>query len=354
MFGEKLFFFLLFLHLGYTQSCPKYSCSNSNTYCLEYTFDQGIVSPCSTAPNTYCALTIGYNQSCTVPPSSPQRLLPGLSCSLNSNCLSGECYKGYCSGKSKSETCQLHEGYSINADCNPGLYCSIAKTQSICLPLKEQYEPCTNDYECLYGRGCYSGVCLEYGKIDNGDEIYMSYCISGTSPFCEDEQCFIFADGTARCIEVLETEGKANAFCTDNYGCQSKFNKRVQGVVLGQCQCGLNSEGTAYCSNFLGDGYTKKYFEFLKEWGQGDNIEKCNIDVAFTPSCIQSRGGKSRHDEFVYYQFMSKYQAIIKGGLKCALSVLIPTFNIKLEDLLTEQVSISFGLALSVTFLGLI
>lgn len=353
MSGEKVFF-LFIISLAYSQSCPKYSCSNSNAYCLEYTSNQGIVSPCSTAPNTYCPFTIGANQSCTVPPSHPQLLLPGLSCSSNSDCLSKTCYKGYCAGKSKSQTCQLHADYSTNADCSPGLYCNITKTPSICLPLKEQYEPCTNDYECLYGRGCYSGICLEYGKIDNGDEIYAGYCMFGSSPFCEDEQCYIFPDGSARCIEVLETNGKANAFCTDSYGCQSKFSKRVGGVVLGECQCGLNAEGTAYCSNFLGDGYTKKYFEFLQKWGEGNEIEKCNIDVAFSPSCIKSRGGKSKYNEFVYYQFMSKYQAVVKDGLKCALSVLVPTFNFKLETLSSEQVSISFGLALSATFAGLI
>jgi len=227
-------------------------------------------------------------------------------------------------------------------------------TPSICLPLKEQYEPCSNDYDCLYGKGCYSGICIEYGKIDNGDEIYADYCINGASPFCEDEQCFIFSNGVAKCIEVLETSGKTNAFCSDNLGCQSKYNKRVGGVVVGKCQCGINELGTSYCSNFLGDGYTKSFVKFLQSCGEGSNIQKCNIDVSFSSACIRSRGGKSQYNEFIFLQFMSQYQAIVHNGLSCALKVLAPTFYTSDEQLFSLLSSTSFASILSVSLVGIL
>jgi hypothetical protein len=172
---------------------------------------------------------------------------------------------------------------------------------------------------------------MPFNKFDDGTEIYPQYCYTnskssaGISSFCDNDQCYIYPNGTAKCIGTLESNGKINAFCTDNTGCQSKFSKDTHSIVLGNCLCGFNPTGAMHCDNFADDGYTDKYINFLNSWGESDDIQKCNVDIAYSADCIYSQGSKSMYSSFLYYQWMSEYQYALPGAQQCVLSVIMPS-----------------------------
>ncbi len=139
------------------------------------------------------------------------------SCSANSECKSGNCFKEMCKTP----------GYGCNSDsdCFLERYCSNNK----CVNLKENGSACSSDSECET-KICFKGVCKEQRYECNSDSDCSSgkYCLNNT---CEDSKkvCLI-------CFANSECES-SNCF---------KGKCREQGVV-----CDLDSDCSSgkYCSN---------------------------------------------------------------------------------------------------------
>ena len=291
MSGEKIIFLGLVISLTLSQNCPKYVCSNEvSESCVIFTDNTYTVSSCD--PSTpYCPPLVANSpgnivSTCTTANSYPSQKYPGEICSSSSECYSNTCYKGVCQGKSFGDVCNSPFGYSDNVDCGPGLFCDFSQTPSTCGYLKHQYSGCEIDTECQYGLGCYSGICLKYRSISKGDQIISLYCVNFQSSFCEYEQCYSFNNGTAVCIGLLESVAEAPTMCTSNSGCLSKTDEVLGFPVQGTCECGYNPFGTSYCNTFAGEGYGNKFLKLLEDWENNDDIQNCNIDIAYTYTCI--------------------------------------------------------------------
>ena len=74
--------------------------------------------------------------------------------------------------------------------------------------------------------------------------------------------------------------------CTSNSGCLSKTDEVLGFPVQGTCECGYNPFGTSYCNTFAGEGYGNKFLKLLEDWENNDDIQNCNIDIAYTYTCI--------------------------------------------------------------------
>lgn len=358
MSGEKLYILALLLAFAAGQSCPIYTCAQRTDYCIYYPPGTNTVqvSNCTT-PGTYCPMPpSGANVTCTTRTNNTLPKYPGEKCKSSTECLSNNCYKGYCKGAQPGEYCLISSTYLRNGACDPGLYCDLTQVPAICVPLKEDYEPCTSDNQCQYGTGCYmcdtctTGICLEYGKLDSGTELYGGNCQNSYSKYCEDGQCFKFSNGTAICIDDVENRNSLNSMCTTNIACQSTFSVEAQRYITGTCQCTWNSVGTKYCSTFPGEGYFEKFLEFFDDWDDSENAEKCNIDIAYTDKCIKSHGSTKDLTKYYLYTYMYMYENYLAGAPSCIASVMKSVLNIPAlsETMIAYEVdSFGFYLALS-------
>lgn len=361
MSGEKIFLLSLCIIFALGQNCPSYTCGTlAPGTCVSYAASVYTVYPCTAGSATpYCPPIDAVNNpavttsTCIASPNTASLAYPGISCSSGTACYSGICTKGYCVGASSGAACSKPALYSQNVMCAQGLYCNLDATPSVCAPLKEKYSGCNSDYECKYGTGCYSGICVEYGEIDNGDQMVASFCFSGNSPFCEDGQCYTFTNGTAICISPLESSAKTPTKCTSDSGCLSKVNKEIGFAVTGTCMCGYNPTGTAYCNTFDGESYGEKLFSLLEDWDDSDEIENCNIDVAYSYDCMASRWSKTKAAEMAYYSYMAKNQFAVYQTYTCVRSVYLTNF-IYYSGLYNDTSSFATGLVASLIGLTLL
>ena len=88
------------------------------------------------------------------------KLLPGLMCLDNKQCLSGECTNSTCIGKKEGDQC------STDKDCHVGLFCNVDK----CSPVVEVGGDCERDDQCVNNAFCHNNKCTEYLSLEDGEE----------------------------------------------------------------------------------------------------------------------------------------------------------------------------------------
>lgn len=330
MSGEKILILILAISFTQALTCPNYQCKTlANLQCIEYASATLTYYsyPCKTSAAPYCPITSGASSTCTAAPVTPSsKSYPGIKCSVGSDCYSGMCTNGYCQGLAQGSPCSA--GVSQNVQCNPGLFCNIGSTVPTCLSLFQVNEQCTSDYECTYGTGCYNqATCKQLGSISSGGSVAASECINSMSKYCESEQCHVFtSNNTAICVDRFKNSHSIPYKCTTSANCVSNTNSKTNSYLNGTCSCGNNANGYAYCSLFPGDGYYSKYLNKLEEFDMSSSITKCNIDVAYHSSCMNSHWDKSDLYEYQYYYYMYQYYTNLYDAEECTIKVFYPSY----------------------------
>lgn len=327
MSGDKFVLCIILISTCYALTCPKFICGtmSSSGDCIEYDPSSQIytLEPCSQNNLTYCPATFQANSACQAP--KPVNLgYPGQSCKNSEDCFSENCEKGYCVGVSEKESCSQPKLYSADVFCNPGLYCDTENL--LCESLGLKGDACENDYQCTYGTGCLDGICYPLGGLFVGQQISPYYCLNYYSKFCEDLQCYIFANNTAVCTSVFTSFSSIPISCEDNNGCVSVPNYVLGASAIGTCTCSYNAEGTSFCPLFLGDAFATKYEKILRKWEQSEFISNCNIDIVYSPQCVSSYWKKSLTAQFYYYQFMAYNFIQMIGSSDCVQDIYFSSY----------------------------
>ncbi len=176
--------------------------------------------------------------------------MPGNKCLNNFDCTSRDCFNGICKGVEKNGYCDEHR------DCDVGLRCR--KDKNICdLQIVAGENGCLSDFDCSNSAGCMSGACVTYtyiklsyfslgkNKTTTSDvfckSVFMmnGVCLNGPRVTNKDlpYHCIINSTYTEKCIYNFA-------------GSEFKFD----------CQCGVNSDGDAFCPLPSGE---IKYMNYL-------------------------------------------------------------------------------------------
>lgn len=329
MSGEKILVLLLVVSCTQALTCPNYKCKTlTSPQCIEYNAATLTYysHPCSSSA-PYCPITSAANSSCTATPVTPSsKNYPGIKCSLAADCYSGNCTNGLCQGENQGSPCT--SGLTQNIQCNPGLFCNIGASTPTCLYLFKAGETCTSDYECTYGTMCYNQTtCTKLGSIATGMPVAASECVNSMSKYCASEQCNLFANNTAVCVDRYKNTHSIPYKCVDSTTCVSNTNSKTNTYLSGTCTCGSNSDGYAYCSLFPGDGYYSKYLDKLKKYDASTSISNCNVDVAYAPSCMTSHWDKTDLYEYQYYYYMYQNYVGLHNAEDCTIKVFFPAYH---------------------------
>lgn len=329
MSGEKIMLILAVAFLASSQSiiCPKFQCGPSfpgSTQCIYYDSTNKATYISSCAQGTYCPATNQANSTCQTPTPQPNsRSYPGEKCTSSTGCITGICTNSVCSGSAGSQSCSLN--ITNNALCMPGFYCDLSLSNPVCTPLKLNATSCTSSDQCTYGSGCYNNTyCLLFGSIQNYQTIAQSECISsiGYTRYCQSGQCYNFANGTSICVEPFESPYLQDPFqCYESSACVSNINSKIGAAIQGACNCAKNTEGSAYCNQFVGDYYFSKAIQLWENWENSGKPEKCNIDAAYTPGCLLSYLKKSDAYEIMFYNYLANVYPQFEGADNCTLNV---------------------------------
>ena len=306
--------------------CPTFTCDSlSDNECTERKVDSTTqltsytLQECKNS-NSQCP----FNEfsdvlACEPITTIPIKLYPGGPCEIATDCLSGICNDGECSGVQANATC------SKDSDCFYGFSCRLGDTASdnnkYCLPQKNAGESCLSDYECINSHGCYKSLCTPYYSLQDGSPLEVD--VPEAHSFCQSG--FEYLNFCAR----FTLNGGRSFECSDSSPCTyvNYDGKLVE--VEENCQCGFNPSGKQYCSVGSGD---KEFVKYVN-----DTI---NLLIDTTVCNTRERTGVCNHNK----KFPNKHMIILNGNFtnskiiaensnklidadKCVLQVVYPEFE---------------------------
>jgi hypothetical protein len=232
---------------------------------------------------------------------------PGESCNLNKECINKQCKSGKCVGLKSGDRCDNSE------QCVAGYSCRLVKKSGTCRKQEEIGGDCTTSSDCVNNGICFRGTCREYFSLKNGEqfesieEAYSLLCESG------------YFDATFTCRKAPKNERRYNQACDSNADCELEFDSDK--TLFGQCACGMNEDGSAFCKAQPGDE------EFLNFKIALINLTKinnnCHIAIAFSPRC-EEIADTFELDEFLtaYYRYVYRHYLIAQP--KCVTETITP------------------------------
>lgn len=206
----------------------------------------------------------------------------GETCAQNFECASGDCYLGFCVECNEQSDCP-----------DSGEFCSLnpAPGASECIPLKENSLPCAQNFECVSGN-CYLGFCVEcneqsdctapaFCSLDPGPG--ASECIDPKPDGAVCAQNFECASGNCYlgfCVE-----------CNEQSDCPGSAEFCSLSPAPGESACIPRKDNGAVCAQNLECASGNCYLGFCVECNeQGDcpdGGEFCSLDPAPAASaCI--------------------------------------------------------------------
>lgn len=283
------------LALSQGLSCPKYECKPSNMIfskdtCLYSQGSTNYLSSCSA--KEYCPLVTTKNSTCTTSPEpSDNPLYPGETCSKDLDCLSDDCLNQVCVGKPENSTCEE------SSECDVGLYCS---RDFICEAQKDELDYCHKDTDCKNNMGCYKwdyekhGQCIKYYSLPRKEFVFD--CEDNFSLFCESGNCG-GPGGKGVCIESIKPRYLLYA-CESDEDC---VGESFGWQFYGECECGLNPTGTAYCKPFLGDYIGLQYLKMIKAWYESSELQKCHTMIRSSVQCLSNWQSYGKYLKALYW-----------------------------------------------------
>lgn len=323
--------FLLLPLVVASQNCKPTTCQDSTSLkCISLAGTENstslLLSECP-SEFPYCPFTdLTFNSTCiTMGKTSQSTAYPGDPCDTNRTCVYSDCVDKVCQGVPSSVAC------NETGQCTPGYRCD----QNYCKSLLfigyntgNRIMNCTTDYECVNNGVCDEGNCYKY--YSKGEGLPVGNCINGTSLICESGICY-----NGICISKLAKSIKSTPMpCQNNNDCVSDYYNSPpnQFNLYSQCQCGLNKDGLAYCTQFPGDDIQSKYLKIAKEWTESDAIFKCHSFSRFKLDCIKKYWSDSKYKEYAYYSMYAANYPQIQGNQECVKNMLLSEFYIAQEE----------------------
>ena len=336
---------------GQTVVCEKYECYQGETEnlllntCVFFNKPNStyLLLPCDQHSNmTYCPpITAPGNSTCLpLGPSNMGTAYPGEPCTGDLMCVGGNvCDGGLCVGNSTAEAC------SDPTDCNVGLTCLNNK----CELQKPLGSKCGQDTDCVNNAGCdNSTVCSLYFRLQEGQAVQdcePSIGNYGWSNMCQSGMCY---DGY--CLRALNLSSPDSVIdCTDQgvSVCNSTYYSYYSGdmwslMFHGECQCGMNPTGRAYCSLFPGDPPALQYYQKIGEWMNSTAVNSCHTSRRWDLACIQLYWDKHDFDELQYYAIRYWNFPQIQGIDTCTKAIFFSDYA-QAEDLYNAATGLYMG-----------
>ncbi|CAG9320194.1 unnamed protein product [Blepharisma stoltei] len=318
-------------------ACPSYTCkrkdqSFTKKTCIFYSADDDTfyVDKCADKTFSLCNPTQSLvNSTCTIPQRTVIPLSwPGEKCHNASDCTTGciACKMGFCIAQPEGSGC------TSSMECNAGLFCSIPTGGTgACAPqIPVGGVGCTSDYDCVNGAGCNittpnsasaTNVCIQYYTLKPHE--IVSSCVSNSNLLCSSGICKT-QSGISYCSNSLASENSnIPNTCQRGSVCSSIADNffTTPFALTGPCQCGLNSNGTAYCPIFPGDA---PYLEFINQSKKGYNstdIAKCHTLRRYTYQCREQHWDKKNYDKLQYYFTYVNHYPVVQESPECVVKM---------------------------------
>lgn len=308
-----------------TMHCQEYTCDTHNIVpdgsCIVLQNSTYHLSTCKNTTLSHCDIVTGR---CTAPTVEPVvRAWPGEFCNNSTvNCTFGTCLNQICVGKVDNEDCTSHNF------CNPGLMCNSTFK---CTPLLAAGQfGCRDNYDCVASAVCdvvskNNGTCIEYASLPTGSSV--ADCINGKSTLCRSTLCVknntLTSKGT--CINAPTSLSKHPAECSADSDCQATDGLTP---LKGQCICGMNPLGKAFCKQQIGDPKGQASLEAYK--AHLALADMCNTMRRDEEVCLKMTKQSDRvfFTEYEYY-----FYSLLQGNDVCTKQI----FNKRYWDLSGER-----------------
>lgn len=287
------------------------------------------LQPCKDKNKPFCdsGSDISY---CTANPVFPNELsYPGEPCDNEIRCKYGDCLEGYCQSQDYKQVC------SLNEECNPGLYCKNGKCAN---QLSLGATGCVNDYECVNWGACIDGVCIKYfSLLPNAT---TTRCYSQFSELCQGGMCW-----QGYCIEAVQSYKSLPVSCNSYMDCTSSVSD--DRVFYSDCMCGMNPQGTSYCTMFPGDPTYAHFISVLANWINSEMSDRCNTMRRLSTHCISKFWDKPNSDELFLYYYRTYYYPFLQSNDHCTREIFTDYYWNLVEDITNAKyTAISSGVLL--------
>ena len=275
-----------------SQSCTKYNCHEGGysigPACAQVSSSGDIIlQVCDDSSDAYCdtsgSINHGYNCS-SIPQQNKELAYPGEPCSKNADCITNSCKANTCIGLGPGSYC------TSNSVCEVGLFCGISYfcTQQLSLGMS-----CTSDFQCKNGLACNStlfveGTCILYFSIPSG--FPTGNCVDlltdGISNLCSSGACYLLNpgyDSIGVCEPAYYNLYEYPRICEEDNDC---VGYNGVNTTIGDCACGLDMNGFAYCDAFNGDLPGAIVQSLLNIHVNNNLINLCHTQRRFDRFCL--------------------------------------------------------------------
>jgi len=206
-------------------------------------------------------LPLGKTTTCQAIPDYKHKQLPGIECSIDSECLSGPCLNGICRGADKGGKCE------VDHDCDIDTFCD--KQAKRCQYLSHENQHCDENKPCYSWAVCLSNQCvIKFSKLvgESVPDHDKNHLACETAYTKADEQGI-------KCTLGPKLQGAVHRNWK-NLTCKYYAGNDVQPDAATIPVCGYSNVGSFYCPLGIGDLYDR--MQDLKAFMQ--KMPKCHID----------------------------------------------------------------------------
>lgn len=304
-------------------TCWSYQCASEQSLCIASNPKTSTysVATCKELSRPYCnSSLVPGNVSCSIQPKYTPSSggYPGEHCSSDKDCKYGRCISQFCFAKVLNNKCSSH------LECNPGLRCS----KGICTTLLKLGKACSSDFDCVSSAGCNNGLCTEYYSLSLNKSV--SDCTVGhqSSLFCESGSCtYDSKRKTGLCISGFKSKSLGGRCQTnsDCVGVSGQYSKTYS------CECGMNFNGTKYCSASDGDLVSISFRNEFKNFINAGMLALCNTQRRFDQDCLEVSFDTYRYERLMKSYYTYKYFAQLQNISSCVKSVFFNILNSSLH-----------------------
>jgi hypothetical protein len=260
-------------------TCAKYQCGTAGQFqpgqCIAWTAATNTYNLQTCPTGTFCPVALDTNSTSycieVMPPLGPNGVLPGDACGVNAVCTGAgdNCTSGICVGQAAGAPC------GDQPDCGVGLVCANEPSgtgNDTCIPQiaigKTCGTPLTND-NCVNGAVCINNKCAKMFSLGVGAIVSDDYAaLACSTGFYKSFP----PTGQAVCLPAPTSPNVPQPqACTPGSQCIS-----ADGEWSVPCECGLNSQGLAFCPPFPGDDIYQTYFRYLVQYSQSSTLGSCH------------------------------------------------------------------------------
>ena len=299
-----LVLFSLYLSAQAANLCPPVDCSASLRSSMCYSFDESAyaIRLHSCNANEVCevnemASSYDYDLTnkglyCKGSSYLPEAKYPGETCKVKQECRSGVCGDGICQGMPVGAACKG------TADCESGVVCQ----SGICEFQQKAGSSCQEDENCANNLLCHQGVCTSYFSLSAGQ--------SGVeNPYL----CKSGYEELGVCQQAPKNANAPDSTCSKDSECP--LTNKKDGV----CQCGMTTDGVAFCAAQPGDEEFLTYQNYLKQ--VLDTSVDCHYNISFSRRCTKQATNPT-FSSYLNSFYIYRYRAQIISIPNCVFTIM--------------------------------